>query len=73
MLTRALNSLVLLRIGGFRLAHGGGRDGFVPLLIGLAIIGIADLGALAFEPAGAGKGPAADGLELTCAAPARTN
>jgi len=41
MLTRALNSLVLLRIGGFRLAHGGGRDGFVPLLIGLAIIGIA--------------------------------
>jgi hypothetical protein len=40
MLTTALNTLVLMRIGGFRLAHGGGWDGFGPLFIGLAIIGV---------------------------------
>jgi uncharacterized membrane protein len=38
MLTTALNTLVLIRIGGFRLAHGGGWDGFGPLFIGLAVI-----------------------------------
>jgi hypothetical protein len=39
MLTIALNSLVLVRIGGLRLAHGGG-GGFGPLLVGLAIVGV---------------------------------
>jgi hypothetical protein len=40
MLTTALNALVLIRIGGLRLVHGGGWDGFCPLLVGLAIIGV---------------------------------
>jgi hypothetical protein len=40
MLTSALNTLVLIRIGGLRLVHGGGLDGFGPLLVGLAIIGV---------------------------------
>jgi hypothetical protein len=40
MLTTVLNTLVLIRIGGLRLVHGGGWDGFGPLLIGLAIIGV---------------------------------
>ncbi|HEV2485547.1 MAG TPA: hypothetical protein VGT08_08440 [Terracidiphilus sp.] len=40
MLTTALNALVLIRIGGLRLTHGGGWDGFGPLLVGLAIIGV---------------------------------
>ena len=39
LLTTALNSLVAVRIGGFRLLHGVGRDGFAPLLIGLSIVG----------------------------------
>ena len=40
MLTTALNSLVAVRAGGFRLMHGvAGRDGFGPLLIGLTIVG----------------------------------
>jgi hypothetical protein len=41
MLTTGLNALVLARFGGFRLMYGGGRDGFVWLLIGLAAIGAA--------------------------------
>ncbi len=41
MLTTALNTLILARIGGFRLMHGFGRDGFAPLLVGLAAIGAA--------------------------------
>ncbi len=41
MLTTALNSLVLVRIGGLRLAHGGGWDGFGPLMVGLAFVGAA--------------------------------
>jgi hypothetical protein len=41
MLTTGLNALVLVRFGGFRLAHGGGRDGFAWLLMGLAAIGVA--------------------------------
>lgn len=45
MLTTALNSLVLVRIGGLRLAHGGGWDGFGPLMVGLALVGAA-IGAL---------------------------
>jgi hypothetical protein len=40
MLTTVLNTLVLIRIGGLRLVHGRGWDGFGPLLIGLAIIGV---------------------------------
>jgi hypothetical protein len=40
MLTTALNGLVAVRAGGFRLMHGiAGRDGFGPLLIGLTIVG----------------------------------
>ncbi len=39
MMTTALNSLVAVRLGGFRLMHGVGRDGFGPLLIGLSIVG----------------------------------
>ena len=45
MLTTALNALVLVRIGGLRLAHGGGWDGFGPLMVGLAFVGVA-IGAL---------------------------
>jgi hypothetical protein len=41
MLTRGLNALALVRFGGFRLAHSGGRDGFAWLLMGLAAIGVA--------------------------------
>jgi hypothetical protein len=40
MLTTVLNTLVLIRIGGLRLVPDGGWDGFGPLLIGLAIIGV---------------------------------
>lgn len=40
MLTTALNTLVLVRISGLRLAHGGGWDGFGPLMIGLAVVGV---------------------------------
>jgi hypothetical protein len=39
MLTTALNTLVLLRMGGLRLAHEAGWDGFGPLIFGLAILG----------------------------------
>jgi hypothetical protein len=39
MLTAVLNSLILLRLGGLRLAHEAGWDGFGPLIIGLAILG----------------------------------
>jgi hypothetical protein len=40
MMTTALNSLVAVRAGGFRVMHGiAGRDGFGPLLIGLTIVG----------------------------------
>ncbi len=41
MLTTALNTLVLVRIGGLRLAHGGGWDGLGPLMVGLAFVGVA--------------------------------
>jgi hypothetical protein len=40
MLTIALNTLILLRIFGLRLAHEAGWDGFGPLMIGLAILGV---------------------------------
>jgi hypothetical protein len=39
MLTTVTNALAMVRFGGFRVAHGGGRDGFALLLIGLAAIG----------------------------------
>lgn len=41
MFTQPLNTLVLMRIGGFRLAHGRADDTFAWLLIGLAILGVA--------------------------------
>jgi hypothetical protein len=40
MLTTALNTLVLMRNGGLRLAHNGGWEGFGPLMAGLAIVGV---------------------------------
>jgi hypothetical protein len=40
MLTTALNTLVLLRLIGLRLAHEAGWDSFGPLLVMLAIIGV---------------------------------
>jgi hypothetical protein len=40
MMTAELNSLALLRFGGFRLGHGGGPGGFAWLLIGLAAVAI---------------------------------
>ncbi len=41
MLTTALNTLVLMRVDGLRFAHGAGRDNLGPLLIVLAMIGVA--------------------------------
>ena len=41
MLTAGLNTLAMVRFGGFRLVRGGPHDGFAWLLIGLAAIGIA--------------------------------
>jgi hypothetical protein len=41
MLTAGVNALALMRFGVIRLAHGGGRDGFAWLLMGLAAIGVA--------------------------------
>jgi hypothetical protein len=38
MLTAGLNSLALVRFGGFRFSHGGGSGGFAWLLIGLVAI-----------------------------------
>jgi hypothetical protein len=40
MLTTALNTLVLIRVGGLRLAHSG-WDGFGPLMVGLGFVGVA--------------------------------
>ena len=40
ILTTVLNTLVLFRIVGLRLAHEAGWDGFGPLIIGLAVIGV---------------------------------
>lgn len=40
MLTTALNTLVLLRVSGLRLAHEAGWDGFGPLIAGLAIVSV---------------------------------
>jgi hypothetical protein len=40
MLTAGLNALALVRFGGFRLFHGGSRDGFGLLLIGLLVTGV---------------------------------
>jgi hypothetical protein len=40
MLTTALNTLVPLRIVALRLAHEAGWDGFGPLIIGLAVLGL---------------------------------
>jgi hypothetical protein len=40
MLTAGLNSLALVRFGGFRFSHGGGAGGFAFLLIGLAAVAI---------------------------------
>jgi hypothetical protein len=39
--TEGLNALAMMRLGGFRLMHGGARDGFGFLLIGLVAIGVA--------------------------------
>lgn len=39
--TAAFNALAMMRFGGFRLMHGGARDGFGFLLIGLVAIGVA--------------------------------
>jgi hypothetical protein len=39
MLSETLNSLALMRFGGFRLSHGG-SSGFAWLLIGLAAIAV---------------------------------
>jgi hypothetical protein len=41
MMTAGLNALALMRFGGFRLVHGGGRDGFAWLFLGLVAIGVA--------------------------------
>ena len=41
MLAADLNSLAVIRFGGFRLVHGGGNGGFAWLLLGLAAIGVA--------------------------------
>lgn len=41
MLTAGLNILAMARFGVFRLIHGGGRDGFGLLMIGLTAIGAA--------------------------------
>jgi hypothetical protein len=41
MLTAGLNALALVRFGGVRLIHGGGRDGLTLLLLGLGAIGAA--------------------------------
>jgi hypothetical protein len=38
MLSAGLDSLALVRFGGFRLGHGGGTGGFAWLVIGLAAI-----------------------------------
>ena len=40
MLTTVLNSLILMRIAGLRLVHEAGWEGFGPLIIGLAIVGM---------------------------------
>lgn len=40
MLTTALNTLVLLRVVGLRLAHEAGWDSFGPLIVMLAMIGV---------------------------------
>ncbi|MGD0345288.1 MAG: hypothetical protein ABSA85_00945 [Terracidiphilus sp.] len=39
--TAGLNVLAMVRLGVFRLMHGGVRDGFGFLLIGLVAIGVA--------------------------------
>lgn len=39
MVTTGLNALALMRIEGIRLVHGGGRNGFGILLVGLLAIG----------------------------------
>ena len=41
MLTAGWNALALVRFGGIRLIHGGGRDGLTLLLLGLGAIGAA--------------------------------
>lgn len=41
MFTAGLNSLALVRLGGFRFGHGGGGGGFAWLLVGLAAIATA--------------------------------
>jgi hypothetical protein len=41
MLTAGMNALAMARFGVIRLAHGGGRDGFAWLVLGLAAIGVA--------------------------------
>jgi hypothetical protein len=40
LLSSVLNILIFLRIAGLRLAHEAGWDGFGPLIIGLAIVGV---------------------------------
>ena len=40
MVHPVLNTLIFLRIAGLRLAHEAGWDGFGPLIIGLAIVGL---------------------------------
>jgi hypothetical protein len=40
MLTTGLNALALVHFEGLRFVHGGGRDGFGFLLIGLGALGV---------------------------------
>jgi hypothetical protein len=40
VLTAVLNTLIFLRIIALRLAHEAGWDGFGPLVIGLAMLGL---------------------------------
>ncbi len=39
--TAGLNALAMVGFGAFRMMHGGARDGFGFLLIGLVAIGVA--------------------------------
>jgi hypothetical protein len=39
-LPTALKTLVLLRVSGLRLAHEAGWDGFGPLILALAVVGV---------------------------------
>jgi hypothetical protein len=55
MLTAGANALALVRFGGARVIHSGGRDGFALLLIGLVVIGV-----LIWALSGPGRGEPAN-------------